>query len=332
MQKKIKKKIAIYPFIDKDGIGTYLNGLCQEISYDKIKSRFHPLSPIQFLTPLITKYDIIHVPNFYVPLICNSKIICTIQDITPILDKKLFNSIIRLYIRIRISWSLIRSSHIIFTSNFTKNETLKSFPFVKKFTVIPLGLETNYNLTSKHKKKIEKFDYFLLVGRQKHNKNFKRVFNAFSKIALINNLHIVIVGNPESIRDQIKKLTSNKDVINRVHIRGKVSTECLINYYKNAIALVYVSIYEGFGLPILEAMHHGCPVITSNTSSMPEVSGKAAYLVNPYEENEIAKSMQIINKDLELRTKLKKEGLRQIKKFPLAETIRKTNEIINSID
>ena len=163
MQKKIKKKIAIYPFIDKDGIGTYLNGLCQEISYDKIKSRVHPLSPIQFLTPLITKYDIIHVPNFYVPLICNSKIICTIQDITPILDKKLFNSFIRLYIRIRISWSLIRSSHIIFTSNFTKNETLKSFPFVKKFTVIPLGLETNYNLTSKHKKKLKNLIIFYLL-------------------------------------------------------------------------------------------------------------------------------------------------------------------------
>ena len=324
------EKIAIYPHIKSDGIGTYIRSIGNIIQYDYIDGKFHPLSPLQFLYPIISKYKIIHVPNFYVPLICNSKIICTIQDITPLLDKQLFSYIIRQYIKLRIFWSLKRSCHIIFTSHFTKNETLKLFPFVKNFSVIPLGINikrTNIKINL-NKKKLK---YFLIVGRKKSNKNINNILIAFSRIAKKYDIHLFILGKKDKYDNIIKKFSLRNNLSNNIHFKGFVDDEELNQYYSDSLGLIYASLYEGFGLPILEAMGNSCPVITSNTSSMPEVAGDAAILVNPYDINDIKNAIQSLCEDKNLRKILINRGLDNYKKFSCYSMAEKTSLILNRL-
>lgn len=324
------KNFAIYPYIKEDGIGTYIKSIGKRIHYDYIDGKFHPLSPLQFFYPIISKYKVIHVPNFYVPLICNSKIICTIQDITPLLDKKLFSYIIRKYIKFRIFWSLKRSDYIIFTSNFTKKETLKIFPFIKYYSVIPLGIEIK-KINTKIKIDHKELKYFLIVGRKKNNKNIKNMLIAFSRISKKNNIHLFILGKEDKYDKFINKFSKENNLTNNIHFKGFVSDEELSQYYSNSLGLIYASLYEGFGLPILEAMGNSCPVITSNTSSMPEVAGNAAILVNPYEIDDIKNAIQSLCEDINLRNKLIDRGLENYKRFSYNNAAEKTLLVLNKL-
>ena len=325
------KKIAFYPYIKNDGIGTYIKSIGNRIQYDYIESKFHPLSPLQFLYPIISKYKVIHVPNFYVPLICNSKILCTIQDITPLLDRKLFSYFIRKYIKFRIYWSLIRSNHIIFTSYYTKNETLKMFPFVKNFSIIPLGVEINKINIKEIKIDYKEKKYFLIVGRKKNNKNINNILIAFSKVAKKYDVHLFILGKKDKFDKIINKFMYKNNLVDKIHFKGFVSDQELNQYYSNALGLIYVSLYEGFGLPIIEAMGNSCPVITSNTSSMPEVAGDAAILVNPYKINDIKNAIQSLYENKNIRKTLINKGLDNYKKFSCIHMAEKTSVIVNKL-
>lgn len=101
----------------------------------------------------------------------------------------------------------------------------------------------------------------------------------------------------------------------------------MIGYYKNALALIFPFIHEGFGLPIIEAMACGTPVISSNTTSMPEVGGDAIHFVNPYSVNSIKAGMEKIIEDEDYRNYLIKKGYVQVKRFSWEETAKKTIEI-----
>ena len=127
-------------------------------------------------------------------------------------------------------------------------------------------------------------NYFLFVGSLDPRKNFERIFSAFSRLnPLDRGLHLVIVGATGWRNGGFLEMLRGHSLRKQVHMPGYVSPTQLVSYYRNAICLLFPSLYEGFGLPILEAMHCGAPVITSNASSMKEVAGNSALLVDPHD-------------------------------------------------
>lgn len=175
--------------------------------------------------------------------------------------------------------------------------------------------------------------YFLYVGALHPRKNLIRVLAAFSRLQQLDAMaQLVIVGPPswgahETLQQVLAKVQSTDEII----FTGFVSDESLHTLYAGAHALVFPSLYEGFGLPALEAMAHGIPVITSNVSSLPEVTGEAGILVDPLAIEEITNAMRRLLEDESLRQDLSRRSLERAKLFSWAATAQKTLEVYEQL-
>jgi glycosyltransferase involved in cell wall biosynthesis len=174
--------------------------------------------------------------------------------------------------------------------------------------------------------------FILFVGTIQPRKNIGALIEAFSKIAQKNKeTDLVIVGKKGWLFEPIFKLPQKIQIENRVHFLDFVNDEDLASLYKNAICFVLPSLYEGFGLPVLEAMQRGCPVITSNVSSLPEAGGNAALYVDPKDTDDIAKKIaQLINDD-KLRKDLIKKGYEHLKMFSWEKSAKETLSILEEL-
>lgn len=141
---------------------------------------------------------------------------------------------------------------------------------------------------------------------------------------------LVLVGKKGWLSDEIYELPKKLGIESQVKFLDYVKDEDLPSLYKGAIALVYPSLFEGFGLPILEAQACGCPVITSNLSSMPEVAGKGAILVDPYNIDDIVKGMKAIDSG-QLRMDIVKKGFENVKKFSWEKCAKETLELLEDV-
>ena len=150
--------------------------------------------------------------------------------------------------------------------------------------------------------RILKFDFFLFVGTLEPRKNLARVLQAYSEILpnITENIKFVIVGNKGWGHVNLEKMIFDYNLKNNVHVMKNVDDKMLAKLYSSAKFLVMPSLYEGFGLPLLEAMSYGTPVLTANNSSMPEVCGDAGLLVDAFDINSIAEGLRamILNKKL----------------------------------
>jgi glycosyltransferase involved in cell wall biosynthesis len=165
-------------------------------------------------------------------------------------------------------------------------------------------------------------DYFIFVGAIQPRKNLINLFRAFDHFKSNDQkgMKLVIVGRKAWHTNEIFEAYDNMKYKDDVIFTGRVSTIELKNLLGSALALTYVAFFEGFGIPIIEAQACGTPVITSNITSMPEASGKAALLVDPYSYQDIAKAMNQISTDDNLRSDLIRQGDINIKKFSWDKT------------
>jgi glycosyltransferase involved in cell wall biosynthesis len=294
--------------------------------------------------------DILHVPahwhNQLMPfyLNYNTKKVLTIHDLSPFTyptthnkqTVKLWGPTLKLIKK--------RIDNVIVDSNNTKNDCIKYLGIPEeKIKVIYLAADKIFkpnkdkeNLQEYLKNKYEvKFPFILCVGTLEKRKNIPNLIKAFNKIKkTLKNYQLVIIGNKgwkyKSIFNTLNELNIKDDVI----FTGYVPNEDLVKFYNTADLFVYPSIYEGFGLPPLEAMACGCPVITANTSSLPEVVGKAAITIDPYNVNELSCAMYKILINENLKTELSRKSLSQAKKFSWEKTASQTwkiyEEILNS--
>jgi glycosyltransferase involved in cell wall biosynthesis len=151
-------------------------------------------------------------------------------------------------------------------------------------------------------------NYFLHISNAEPRKNVARILRAFAKLKLKNNVELVL-KLPEFAANRYAGLDGVRI------ITGLLSTEELAELYRNALAFLFPSLYEGFGLPILEAMACGCPVITSNVSACPEVAGGAALTIDPRDEEALTEAMSVTYRDRQLNTERRDIGLRRVKDF-----------------
>jgi glycosyltransferase involved in cell wall biosynthesis len=226
---------------------------------------------------------------------------------------------------------LKHASRIFAVSHFTKVEV------EKLFGINPNKIEVVYNaidqrFLSGHATDADRqflaeryqvtYPFLLYAGRISPHKNIVRIIEAFSalkaellKQELYHDLKLIIIGDELSKHPDLRRTVVRGGVQNDVRFMGFVPIEVLRIFYDAAKVFVFPSLYEGFGLPPLEAMAHGTPVLTSNTSSIPEVVGNAAVLVNPENVFEMMRALQRVLVDQALREKMRLRGYEQVKKF-----------------
>lgn len=272
--------------------------------------------------------DVLFVPAHTLPIIRKPglKTVVTVHDLGSEYLPSMHQLKQRLYLSLMQKYQLKTATKIIAVSKATKKDLVKKVGInPKKVSVIYEGYDNklfkpHYNLKPE--------TYYLFVGTVQPRKNLERVIIAFSR--QLSAIRLVIVGQKGWLSDEIYKLPKKLGIEDRVKFLGYVPEKDLPALYSGAIALVFPSLFEGFGLPILEAQACGCPVITSNISSMPEVAGKGAILVNPYLIEDIIRGMERVKREGE-RVKLIKAGFENIKRFSWEKCAKETLEILESI-
>lgn len=217
-----------------------------------------------------------------------------------------------------------RADHIVAVSQFTKKDIVRQFGVSpEKISVACNGCDDTFKVLSEEDRQLvqKKFasgrPYFFYVGAIHPRKNIHRLIEAFDQFKRAGNadVKLLIAGRfawqAGAVRSAFERSAFQKDI----RFLGYVSDDDLPRLMGAALACTYVSLFEGFGIPILQAMHCGVPVITSNESSMPEVAGKAGLLVNPYSVTEIARAMHQIWSDSHLYSKLVRETYIQKEQF-----------------
>lgn len=263
------------------------------------------------------------------------KFVVTIHDIAPLILPKIHPIIVRFHFKVLLPILLRNSTRIIVPSHSTKRDLLSYFTIdPTKIAVIPMGIDTSrfypVNEADKVKGKYNvNYPFILYVGTENPRKNLERLVIAYNKISPKIPHKLVLAGpiKRKTLIKILKRYNLSKDLLKRIILLGYVPDEDLPVLYTLADLFVYPSLYEGFGFPPLEAMACGTPVITSNVSSIPEVVGKAAVLVNPINSDEVATSILQSLEDVKLRRKLSYLGRKQVRKYTWESTANKTRKI-----
>ncbi len=291
--------------------------------------------PIEFLG---FKADILHCPDYLIPPTLNKNIVLTIHDLAFVRFPQFnFDWFIKKY-TIEVKRNAKRAKKIIADSQSTKNDIVNFFNInPSKVSVVHLAADAFFRkLPSKEKRKgvLKKYNidkkYILSVGTIEPRKNFTTLIKAFN-IAKKRNAgfgyKLVIAGRTgwksEATYTEREASPYKDDIL----FIGKVSDEDLLQIYNQAELFVFPSVFEGFGLPVPEAMSCGLPVISSNCSSLKEIAGNAGILVTPNDYKEISKQISDILKNEKLKEELKKKSLIQAKKFTWTKTAEKTLDI-----
>ena len=293
-----------------------------------LKGHIQRLLWVQFQLPKLGRKlasSLIFSPIPEAPLYSNYRYIVTVHDLIPLHFPKRFSPA-TLYNRYYIPEVLKQAQHIICNSVATAQDIINFCHIpAAQITPIPLAVDTDnfrfLNLPTRN--------YFLYLGRIAPYKNVQRLIAAFATAFKGLEYELWLAGPPDrrylpAIDTQIKQL----ELTTQVKFLNYVAYKDLPILMNQAIALVFPSLWEGFGLPVLEAMTCGTPVITSSLSALPEVTGDAALLVDPYDSAAIAQAMQSLTTDSSLRRELHTASLSRASQFSWANTGKATIEVL----
>jgi glycosyltransferase involved in cell wall biosynthesis len=270
------------------------------------------------LSILKQKQRLFYSPIFEGMLVPICPQIITIHDILPIRFPDVYPRI-KYYFQFILPQLIRASDAIITTSNYTKQEILDHYNCHKTpIHVVYQGYrEDIFNLKSDDLKdsiSSPKTPFILCVGETRPYKNLRRLIEAFSR-ANCPNLELRIVGNLNKCDRPLLDYPKQLGCHERVKFLGFVPDDALADLYRQAIAFAFPSLYEGFGIPPLEAMACGCPVLASNQTAIPEVCGEAAFYVNPYDIDDIAQGIVQLVNNPQLRQQLRQRGQHQVQSF-----------------
>ena len=281
--------------------------------------------------------DYFFAPSSYiVPTLLPESIksIFTVHDLVAFLHPSKHNKKAIFLERLYLKKAVKKSHKILAVSTNTKKDLAKKFPQAKEKTTViynaaspifkPKDTATLSDFITRTK--LPKH-FFLSVGTIIPRKNYTRLIKAF-RLHLRENPghHLIIVGKPGWNHREVENAIKENHLQGHVHLLGYLTEESLANLYNLALAFVFPSLYEGFGIPLLEAMQSNCPVLSSDTSSMPEVVGDSALLFDPHSIHAISDAMQKIATDSTLRDKLIEKGQAQAQNFSWEESAKKLLE------
>jgi len=356
---KIDRKNEYVIFLSKDNFDEF------DFDSKRVKKvladvRWYSLKE-QIIMPYLiwkNKLDLMHFPHFNVPLFPSGRFVVTIHDL--ILTKfpttrastlgPLFYKIKNLFYKIVIYSAVKRAKKVIAVSNFTKNDIVEKFKIKEEKIVVTYEGVSNlakgrdslfvsklddretllgYNINKK---------FLLYVGNAYLHKNLDFLIDVFRDAhKKYPEIDLVLVGKEDYFYKRLKdkvgndKLGKNNGLDKSVIFPGYVPDEKLEIMYQKALVYIFPSLYEGFGLPSLEAMAKGCPVLSSDQSSMPEILGDAAIYFNPYRKEDLLEKLDQVIGNKKIRGELKEKGEKLVKKYSWWECARETLEIYQNI-
>jgi len=300
-----------------------------------------------FFPALLRKFklDLVHFLHFNVPLLYSGKFIVTIHDLIHRLPGRQGSS--RNFF---IYWLKKQAYKLVINHDVKKAEKILTVSLFSREQIIsltavdPQKVQVIYEaadlpqkgLLEKYKELdlLKNIPYLLYVGNAYVHKNLERLLQAFKIIYSsgdLPQLSLVLVGAIDPFFKRLQHLAAEMGINNNVIFPGKVSDAELAWLYQNALAYVFPSLIEGFGLPGLEAMAYGLPVVSSGAGPMPEIYSDAALYFNPEDIVEMAQKIAEIIKDPHLREELSKKGLKQVEKYLWQKTAQKTNDVYQSL-
>jgi len=271
------------------------------------------------------KPDVFFSPGYNCPLRASCPTVITVHDLAHIQLADM-SPAKKLYYQLVLRPALRRAYAVLTVSNYFKDEIARwaNLP-LEKIAVVGSGVSSAFSREGAAHVEVD--PYFLHVGNQRPHKNLMRVLSAFSDPSLNRKFKLLCTG---IATDEYKSRLDELGLTRRVVFLGRISSEKLAEIYRGALGLVFASLYEGFGLPIVEAMTSGTPVITSNVTSMPEIAADAALLVTPTDVAEIRAAMHRLADDNALRADLISRGFHRVQQFTWQSTAEKVGSVLTS--
>jgi glycosyltransferase involved in cell wall biosynthesis len=287
--------------------------------------------------------DVFHIPQNGIGIseYTTCKKIVTIHDLIPyMMPETVGKGYLSKFLR-ELPKVVELSDAIITVSEWSKKDILKFFPIDEsKVHVTPLAADKKYMPLDREKCKVElknKYNitkpFILYIGGFSPRKNVKALLIAFSQVfsKLKIEHQLVIVGATKDDGNYLSKMSSSLDVSSNIIFTGFVPEDDLPNLYNSCEAFVYPSLYEGFGLPPLEAMSCGTPVITSNISSIPEVVGDSGILIDPFSTVSLIEALELVLNDDKKKQELREKGLARASEYSWRKTAEQTLEVYKKV-
>jgi glycosyltransferase involved in cell wall biosynthesis len=280
---------------------------------------------------------LLHAPAFVGPLMGSCRQVITVHDLSFLRYPEFFRPGNRLYLRTMTGVACRRADAVIAVSDFTAREVVELLGVgAGRVTTIYHGLAPRFRPLPEED--VARFrqegglpDRFVLfMGTLEPRKNLVQLVRAFARLQ-DPDLHLMLVGARgwyyESVFAEVERL----GLADRVHFPGYVPAETQAFWYNAAHAFAYVSVYEGFGMPVLEALACGVPTLTSSTTSLPEVGGDAVVTAPPGDESALVESLDRVIHDVALRTQLRQQGMRRAASFSWDKAASQTADVYRSV-
>jgi glycosyltransferase involved in cell wall biosynthesis len=346
--------LALHP------ISASTNGTKEELNTLKLRTglqvlpwgrKVTPLAWIFFNFPFLengitNQIDIVHALSLGYKVATLKPYVVTIHDIGPLTHPQFFTKKDQWFMKGSLKQAVKKAAAMICVSKATAdaveayalanyNQSVK-----ERLHVVHEGVDAIFfkapnieEITDYHiVKSLLNTSFVLTVGQISPRKNLQTVLRAFNKLKdKLPNLQLITVGGNGWDYDKVKEQVKVLGLENRVHFLGYVSDDLLRFLYRKAVVFVYPSLFEGFGLTVLEAMASSCPVITSNTSSLPEISGDAAILINPEDVDELSANIALVSTNKKIREQMITKGLQRVKTFTWEKAAALTFDIYKNI-
>jgi len=289
--------------------------------------------PFLGMQKLEKEIDLFFAPDHHIPRLDHTPVIATIMDAYPLIHPDRVSRRLRRFKNFAFKRASHWAEHIITISEYSKRDISKYFEIVdEKISVIPLGVNETFfrRIDEQEREKIcRKYKiregFFLFIGTIQPRKNLPRLIEAYESLPeTIREKHpLLIIGHYGWGEDTLWKKLTLGHRYDTIHHLQNISDYELRALLQSALALVYPSLYEGFGLPILEGFASEIPVITSSTSSIPEVAADAALYVDPTDPRDIAEKMHTLAQDPDLQKEMVARGAERVKHYSWEECAQK---------
>jgi glycosyltransferase involved in cell wall biosynthesis len=283
-----------------------------------------------------------HATHYVLPALIPSKTVVTIHDCIHLMfPEYLRHRLAHTYARVSLYTAAHKSNRIFTVSEQSKSDILKFFNVPpEKIVVTPNAIDNRFSappsdeqVTQTRERYQLSHSYLLYVGNIKPHQNLERLIEAFHLVRLQgrSELELLIIGDEISKMQSLRRAVHKYDIHRYVRFLGYVPDRTLAVLYRLASVFVFPSLYEGFGLPPLEAMASGTPVVTSNVSSLPEVVGDAAVLVDPYSAEAIAEGIITVLRSTHLRSDLRERGFKRVKEYSWARSVQRVRDVYGEV-
>lgn len=274
----------------------------------------------------IGRVPLFHATDFTLPpTLPGTKTLLTVHDLSFVRAPETTTPVLKAYLDVVVPRSVLRATHVLADSQATKDDLVELYGTPPEKVTVLLGgvnpefapiTDLEFRQATRRRYNLPDNPFIFSVGTVQPRKNYARLIEALAQLGpSYSDIHLVIAGGRGWLDGPIYQSVEVLGLSERVHFTGFVRDDDLPALYAEAVCVAYPSLYEGIGFPVLEAMACGIPVVTSNISSMPEIAGDAALLVDPYQVDELADALRCLLADESLRASLISRGFQQAAYF-----------------